>query len=88
MSFAFIQDVPIDEHQYAEVRSEIGPDLPRGLSAHLVIRHGGGLRYIDVWETEADWERFRERAGRSCRATDDGEARSHAADHPPRQGGD
>jgi hypothetical protein len=60
MSFAFIQDVPIDDHEYAEVREGIGPDVPKGLTVHLVIRQGGGLRYIDVWDSEADWERFRD----------------------------
>ena len=23
-------------------------------------RPEGGLRYVDVWDTEADWERFRD----------------------------
>lgn len=60
MSYSFIQDVPIDENQYQEVRAAIGPDTPKGLIAHLVIRQDAGLRYIDVWDTQADWERFRD----------------------------
>ena len=60
MTYAFIRDVPIDETQYAEVRAAIGDDTPKGLIAHLVIRQDTGLRYIDVWDTEADWERFRD----------------------------
>lgn len=27
---------------------------------HVVIKRDAGLRYVDVWETEADWLRFRD----------------------------
>jgi hypothetical protein len=60
MSYAFIRDVPFNEKQYAEIRSEIGEEIPKGLVAHLAIRRSEGLRYIDVWDTQADWERFRD----------------------------
>ena len=64
MTYAFIRDVPITEAQYAEVRAgvdaAVGGETPRGLVAHLVVRQAGGLRYLDVWENEADWERFRD----------------------------
>ncbi len=64
MTYAFIRDVPITEAQYAEVRAGIeaatGGETPKGLVAHLAIRQQSGLRYIDVWENEADWERFRD----------------------------
>jgi hypothetical protein len=52
--------VPFDEHQYGEIRNGIGPDLPQELLVHLVVRRDHGLRYIDVWEAESDWERFRD----------------------------
>ena len=33
--------------------------FPTGLVLHLAVeRAEGGLRYIDVWDTQADWERF------------------------------
>lgn len=60
MSFAFVRDVPIDEGQYAEVRAALGDEVPKGLVAHLALRRERGLRYIDVWESEADWDRFHE----------------------------
>ena len=64
MTYAFIRDVPITEAQYAEVQAGIdastGGQTPEGLVAHLAIRQTGGLRYIDVWESQADWERFRD----------------------------
>ena len=61
MPYAFIRDVPASADQYREVRADLGDELPKGLVAHLVVqRPEGGLRYIDVWDTEADWERFRD----------------------------
>ena len=60
MPYAFIRDVPFNEEQYAEIRSGIGDEVPKGLVTHLAVRRGTGLRYIDVWDTQADWERFRD----------------------------
>jgi hypothetical protein len=60
MPYAFIQDVPANEQIYGLVRSKLGDDTPAGLIAHLVYKHEGGLRYIDVWDTQDDWERFRD----------------------------
>lgn len=38
---------------------ELGPGLPDGLILHLATeRPEGGLHYVDVWESEADCERF------------------------------
>jgi hypothetical protein len=61
MPYAFIQDVPANEEIYAEVRARLGDEPPKGLVAHLVLpNEGGGLRYVDVWDTAEDWERFRD----------------------------
>jgi len=60
MTYAFIQDVPANEEIYAKIRAELGEAPPPGLIAHLVLRQPTGLRYIDVWDTQADWDRFRE----------------------------
>lgn len=60
MPYAFIQDVPADENIYRQVRAKLGDDQPKGLVAHLVIKRDAGLRYIDVWDTQADWHRFRD----------------------------
>lgn len=59
MTYAFTQDVPIDAETYARILDDIGSDLPKGLVVHLAIaKPEGGLRYVDVWESEADFERF------------------------------
>jgi hypothetical protein len=60
MPYAFIQDVPADEAMYAEIRKRIGDETPDGLISHVVIKREGGLRYVDVWESEAHWDKFRD----------------------------
>lgn len=60
MSYAFIQDVPADEKMYHQMRDKLPSEAPAGLVAHIVIKREEGLRYVDVWETEAQWGRFRD----------------------------
>ncbi|MCF7550127.1 hypothetical protein [Pseudonocardia sp. WMMC193] len=50
--YAFVQDVPIDEPTYRRIMAEIGPEPVAGSLLHLCVRHEGGLRYIDLWESE------------------------------------
>ncbi len=72
MTYAFTQDVPIDAAFYKRITDGLGDEPHAGqfgwsarrrstgrLITHIAIeRPEGGLRYIDVWETEADCERF------------------------------
>lgn len=59
--YAFTQDVPIDAAFYARIREGLGEEPPAGLVTHLAVeRPEGGLRYIDVWESEEAWNRFAE----------------------------
>jgi hypothetical protein len=61
MTFAFTQDVPIDAAFYRRITDGLGHEPPKGLLVHLAVeRPEGGLRYVDVWESEADWDRFAE----------------------------
>ena len=61
MAYSFTQDVPIDAAFYKRITDGLGDELPKGLVTHLAIeRPEGGLRYIDVWESEADCNRFAE----------------------------
>jgi len=60
MTYGFVQDVPANEQIYREIKAKLGEAPPKGLIAHIAFEHGPGLRYVDVWETEADWDRFRE----------------------------
>jgi hypothetical protein len=53
MVYAFTQDVPIDTDTYARITEALGDEPMDGLLLHLCVRKPeGGLRYIDVWETE------------------------------------
>ncbi len=53
MVYAFTQDVPIDEGLYRRIITEIGPEPMAGSLLHLCVRRpDGGLRYIDVWESQ------------------------------------
>ena len=53
MVYAFTQDVPIDEPTYRKIMDRIGPEPIKGSLLHLAVRRpDGGLRYIDVWESE------------------------------------
>ncbi len=59
MSYAIFYDVPADEGFYRRVMAAIGDEPPEGLVLHLVVKHDGGLRHTEVWESRQDWERFR-----------------------------
>jgi hypothetical protein len=53
MVYAFIQDVPIGADTYRTIIDAIGPEPLKGQLLHVAVREpGGGLRYIDVWESE------------------------------------
>ncbi|MFN2460545.1 MAG: hypothetical protein ABR591_07650 [Candidatus Velthaea sp.] len=58
MAYAFTADVPIDRALYEEIANEVGNETPKGMIAHLVFEIEGGLRFIDVWDTEADHDAF------------------------------
>lgn len=61
MAYAFTQDVPINRETYERITRELGDAPADGLILHIAIeRLEGGLRYIDVWESEAHWDRFAE----------------------------
>ena len=70
MTYAFTQDVPISADVYQRIVRGLGDAPPEGLILHIALeRPEGGLRYIDVWESEAHCDRF-------------GEDRLHPVVHP------
>jgi hypothetical protein len=60
MTYAFVQDVPIDRETYLTLRERLGDVPPAGLISHVVLEREGGLRYVDVWESESAWTSFRD----------------------------
>ena len=81
MTYAYIQDVPIDEQMYARIMDGIGPEPLDGLLMHLCVRTDeGGLRYIDVWVSEEHCRRaFAERIHSAVDAAFEG---NRPADEP------
>ncbi|WP_239342246.1 hypothetical protein [Frankia sp. CiP3] len=63
MVYAYLQDVPIGEELYRKIIENLGPEPLAGSLLHLCVRRpDGGLRYIDVWESqEACAKAFAER---------------------------
>ncbi len=67
MAWAYVQDnSQLTLEQYDRVAAEIGDDPPEGLISHVAGAHGGGLRIIDVWESEEAFTRFRDSRLRSA----------------------
>jgi hypothetical protein len=60
MAYAFIQDVPADTSIYRQIVELLPAEAPPGMLVHVAIRTDSGLRYVDVWEDEAAWQRFRD----------------------------
>ena len=58
MPYSVIQDVPANDEIYAKILAGIGDTTPAGLITHLAIRRDGGLRYVDVWDTEEQYRQF------------------------------
>ena len=53
MVYAYTQDVPIGPELYQCCLDEIGPEPLAGSLVHVCVRLAeGGLRYIDIWESE------------------------------------
>ncbi len=53
MVHAYVQDVPIDVATYTRITDALGDEPLAGSLLHLCVRNpAGGLRYIDVWESE------------------------------------
>ena len=67
-TYAVVQDVPASWDAYLERVEAIGAPLPEGLLVHVAGPTDEGFRMIEVWESQAAWERFRDE--RLARALD------------------
>ncbi len=53
MVYAYTQDVPIGPELYQRILDDIGPEPLAGSLVHVCVQlPEGGLRYIDIWESE------------------------------------
>jgi hypothetical protein len=58
MTYAWTQDLPISREMYDRIRTKLDAKELKGLEAHLAVEiPGGGIRYIDVWESKDHYER-------------------------------
>ena len=59
MAWGFISELSITPAEYDQLNAEIRDD-PAGLILHTASQADGGIRIIDVWQSEADYRRFEE----------------------------
>ena len=57
MAWSFISELSITPAEYDQLNAEM-PDDPSGLILHTASRTDGGMRIIDVWQSEDDYRRF------------------------------
>ena len=83
--FAFYYDAPGTPEMYELVSQELGDEQPDGLVLQLVTRTEGGLRHLNVWQSRAQWESFREARVRPAVAAVLNRMRVPVPDTPPRE---
>lgn len=57
MAWSFISEAPMTAEQYDELNGAIRDD-PQGLILHTASRAHGGMRIVDVWDSEDAYRRF------------------------------
>jgi len=57
MSYAIVEDIPASWEHHAAV-APTGDRIPRGLLLHVAGPTDEGFRIIEIWRSEADWQRF------------------------------
>jgi predicted ester cyclase len=62
MSYVIEQRSPsmVSEKMYKMIMEELGQAPPAGLLCHIVVRSEEGLRHINAWQNQKDFEEFRE----------------------------
>lgn len=60
-TYAVVQDVPASWNVYLIGAQQQHEQMPDGLLLHAAGPTDEGFRVIDVWESQADWEHFRDR---------------------------
>jgi hypothetical protein len=57
--YAFVQDVPASWQQYQQTVVRLLEPVPVGLILHVAGPTAEGVRVIDIWESEQEWQQFR-----------------------------
>ena len=61
MTYVTVEDVAATWEQYERSLAALVDPVPAGLILHAAGKTDEGYRIVDVWESEAAWERFRSR---------------------------
>ena len=61
MAYVTVEDVAATWEQYERSLAALVDPVPAGLILHAAGKTDEGYRIVDVWESEAAWERFRSR---------------------------
>ena len=59
MPYAFVEDIAASWEHYERFAAAFAGPVPAGLVLHAAGPTDEGFRIIGVWESEADWDRFR-----------------------------
>ena len=59
MTYVIVYDVSASWEQYEQSLRPLVEPTPEGLILHAAGKTDEGYRTVDVWESEAAWERFR-----------------------------
>ena len=51
-------DVPLTREDVEAVSAALGPDPAKGLIAHVMTKTPDGVHVTDIWESQADFQKF------------------------------
>jgi hypothetical protein len=62
MAVMMTMDLPVSRGDVEALSDAMGvrETVPQGLISHAVTETSGGIHVVDLWESEADFERFRD----------------------------
>ena len=60
MAVLMTMDLPVSRADVEALSDELGvlDDPPSGLIVHAAIETAGGVHIVDIWDSQADFERF------------------------------
>ena len=51
-------DVPLTREDVEAVSAAVGPDPAKGLIAHVMTKTPEGVHVVDIWQSQADFQKF------------------------------
>lgn len=58
MAYAFVDEIPVPRAVFETLYADMGDGIPQGLLLHAAYEREGRVMHLDVWESEADFDRF------------------------------